>query len=317
MKEGNARLIEKEVVLMELIIFYSQDQISTLEEVALNLSFNQISFIPQIVPEIWNIAQSRDLAPLMSRYAHSLFLLDQKVWNSPFFSFAAGYAFGKHVSTTLLVLPGLKVPQEWPENAHIFEDVDTLVVYYNYEYKNYHHLLKQLWAKKELELRGKEVSSYALIEAVEEGDSLTLSLFLDAGYSPDFTNKKGVPLLCIAVRKNHPSVVRELVEAGASLDFQSRDRGNTPLMDAAAEGHEAMVSLLLEKGAGVDTVSKSGQTALILATGQGQVNICKLLLHAGADPGKPDLLGMSAFLYAGLFKNKELKSLYEGLETKS
>lgn len=275
-----------------------------------DLAFNQISFIPVQIPADWHLSQSKELVEFLARYSHSLFLLDQAVWDSPFFSFAAGFAFGKHVSTSILLMPGFRVESCWPDSAHIFEDIPSLLNYYTLEYQRHHIWLRQQWARKELETRGKELSSYTLLEAVEEGDPVTMGLFLESGYSPDFTDKKGVPLLCLAIRKNHPSVVRELVDRGADLNLQSRDRGNTALMDAAAEGHLEMVKLLLDHGAQVDAVSKSGQTALILAAGQGLSEICRILLAAGADPDKPDLLGMSARLYAGLFKNQEVKKLF-------
>ena len=53
-------------------------------------------------------------------------------------------------------------------------------------------------------------------------------------------------------------------------------------MAAAQKGHEAVVQLLLDKGAAVDAVLKDGHTALIIAAQQGHEAVVKLLLDKGA-----------------------------------
>jgi ankyrin repeat protein len=47
-------------------------------------------------------------------------------------------------------------------------------------------------------------------------------------------------------------------------------------------GHEAVVKLLLEKGAELETKDKSGQTPLSLAAENGREAVVKLLLEKGA-----------------------------------
>jgi hypothetical protein len=51
-----------------------------------------------------------------------------------------------------------------------------------------------------------------------------------------------------AVMNGHEAVVRLLLEKGAELESKDSE-GQTPLSWAAAKGHEAVVQLLLEKGA--------------------------------------------------------------------
>ena len=55
-------------------------------------------------------------------------------------------------------------------------------------------------------------------------------------------------------------------------------------MWAAAEGHEDVVSALVEIGANVNAVSKNGFTPLVFATPRTTPTSIKLLLAAGADP---------------------------------
>jgi len=58
--------------------------------------------------------------------------------------------------------------------------------------------------------------------------------------------------------------------------------GQTPLSWAARYGHEAVVKLLLEKGAAIETTDiKYGQTPLTWATENGHEGVVKLLLEKG------------------------------------
>jgi ankyrin repeat protein len=55
-------------------------------------------------------------------------------------------------------------------------------------------------------------------------------------------------------------VVKLLLENdGVDLNFKDTD-GRTPLLYAVARGHEAVVQLLLKKGADVESKSRSGRT---------------------------------------------------------
>lgn len=56
-------------------------------------------------------------------------------------------------------------------------------------------------------------------------------------------DKGGFAPLCWAAAEGHEAVVRLLVDAGAAVDAIDRE-GVTPLLCAAAEGHEAVVKLL-------------------------------------------------------------------------
>ncbi|KAH8648185.1 ankyrin repeat-containing domain protein, partial [Tricladium varicosporioides] len=62
------------------------------------------------------------------------------------------------------------------------------------------------------------------------------------------------PLSC-AAEKGHEAVVKLLLEKGAALEVQSSS-GQTPLSWAAVNGHEAVVKLLLEKGAALEVQDK-------------------------------------------------------------
>ncbi|KAH0563336.1 hypothetical protein GP486_002098 [Trichoglossum hirsutum] len=85
-----------------------------------------------------------------------------------------------------------------------------------------------------------------------------------------------------AVENGHEAVVRLLLEKGADLESKS-EYGWTSLMCAALNGHEAVTRLLLEKGADLESKNRYGWTPLMCAAQNGHEAIAKLLLEGGAD----------------------------------
>jgi ankyrin repeat protein len=74
----------------------------------------------------------------------------------------------------------------------------------------------------------------------------------------------------------HEAVVQLLLEKGADVDAKDND-GGTALHKTAGSGHEAVVRLLLEKGADVDAKSNDGWTALHWAAESGHEAVVQLL----------------------------------------
>ena len=132
-----------------------------------------------------------------------------------------------------------------------------------------------------------------------------------------------------AIRADNKPAVAQLLKDGA--DVNTRDtRGATPLMYAAAVGSPDMmrqilaagadvnaknnfeatallwctnnlekVRLLIDKGANVNAVSKSGRTPVrVAAAHSGNVEVVRLLLNKGADLTKPKEAGAEALVAA-------------------
>ena len=82
-----------------------------------------------------------------------------------------------------------------------------------------------------------------------------------------------------AAKNGHEAVVKLLLEKDAELES---DRGRTPLSLAAEKGHEAIVKLLL-KNAELEPKDFHGRTSLTWAAKYGHLVVVKLLLEKGAD----------------------------------
>lgn len=86
------------------------------------------------------------------------------------------------------------------------------------------------------------------------------------------------------------SLVRELLDAGATISASDPQFKKTALHFAAERGHLEIVRLLLDRGAEVDIVA-SGYTPLIFASVGGHAEVVKLLLQRGANPNREYIYG--------------------------
>ncbi len=109
-------------------------------------------------------------------------------------------------------------------------------------------------------------------------------------YDAELT-KQGDSLLYEAAYLGDDAFVATMIEAGATIDFRTQLPGIgaasavgwTPLMIAAAEGHEPVVARLIAAGADVNARNARGRTALMFAAGYGFLSIAQALLDNGAD----------------------------------
>lgn len=296
---------------MDILIIYSETKKGELLSLASLLFQKNIRFNPLSLPTQWSIDDSEDLLFHLKNNTHSMFIIDKADRSNAFFVFAAGYCLGSHEKSYLLDIEGEVFPLFWEKRFNYSRTFEDFIEKIYQEKIRWEEFLLRLEAKGALVERGLEVTKTALIEAVESGDAQSTELFMKAGFSANLTDKKGVPLLCLAVRSNHFNNIQVLLQYGADINLKSLDRDNTALMDASAEGNDEVIAELITRGAQLDCQSRNGQTALILAIGKGADSSAKLLIEAGADGFVSDKLGMSAFMYAQLFGRKEIQELIE------
>jgi ankyrin repeat protein len=116
-------------------------------------------------------------------------------------------------------------------------------------------------------------------------DAQAIQFLLDNGLDIrngfDVDSSEVKEALCTAAALGYEAVVQLLLEKGAKME--SKDRYSpTPLSLAAELGHEAVVKQLLEKGAKLESKSNNGRTPLSLAAEHGHEAVVKQLLEKGA-----------------------------------
>ena len=123
----------------------------------------------------------------------------------------------------------------------------------------------------------------ALHWAAHHGDLVAADLLLEAGAGPDTTNDLGATPLWVAATSASLPVVERLLAAGADPNA-SLKMGETPLMVAARSGSLAVVESLLDHEANPNAAERErGQTALMWAAAQGHAEVVRALVAAGAD----------------------------------
>ncbi|MDH4162887.1 MAG: ankyrin repeat domain-containing protein [Nitrospirota bacterium] len=139
----------------------------------------------------------------------------------------------------------------------------------------------------------------ALMIASELGHDRLYTKLLDLSKEAlDQTDAKGNTALMLAARQGRERIVRSLVERGAAVNHLSlaSETGATALQAAVdvpnlKEEHVAIIRILLEKGADVNSRNAAGRTPLLLAAARGRTEIAEMLIDRGADPNALDWSG--------------------------
>ena len=118
-----------------------------------------------------------------------------------------------------------------------------------------------------------------LMEAAREGHEEMVGLLLSQGADINAqTEETQETALTLASCGGFLEVAEFLIKAGADIEAGA----NTPLAEAAQEGHISLVQHLLDAGANVNATSASGDTPLMYACENGHREVVEVLLEAGA-----------------------------------
>jgi ankyrin repeat protein len=117
-------------------------------------------------------------------------------------------------------------------------------------------------------------------------------------------------VLTNAARQGHEAVMRLLLAHGTYVDTMDELLGNTALMEAAEEGHEAVVRLLLVHGASVEIANVLSKSALTRAARRGHEAVVRLLLDHRSSVDASNDFSNSAFIAAIVGGHKSVVQVF-------
>lgn len=265
----------------------------------------------------WEELNGDELSYQIGRYSHVVMYIGSSAAKSRWLAFVYGYCLGSQAELSIYSPKAFPIPIYMSGISGRFTETKTLLSHLHTSIEGYQAFAQVERAREELIGRGFGLNDEVLAQACKDGNQDVVALFFQLGFSVNSFDAAGVPLLSHAVRQQDEAMLRYLLGSGADPNMIAQDRGNSPLMDAAAEGHLDYAQLLISSGADLDIPSKNGQSALMMAVGKQHVDLVRALLKAGADTNLSDALGMTAGKYANLFKNEEILALFAQFSSES
>jgi len=136
----------------------------------------------------------------------------------------------------------------------------------------------------------------ALMLATERGHLKVVGLLLANGANVNAVDDRGDTALYIAIEAKRPDIVELLIRNGA--DVNNGSSYTHPLFEAIQQEQPRIVELLLNNGANIEATAGSGETVLMAASSNGQLDIVKSLLLRGANINATDTYGKTALMRA-------------------
>lgn len=167
------------------------------------------------------------------------------------------------------------------------------------------------WTRDET-LSGEEIEwpTPALVLAAKYGHADILRRLLEQGGDPAAPIANGITPLTAAAFGGNPDCVELLLASGADANqplgkktVSGSPISTTPLLYACDRGHDAIVHLLLDRGADPRVVRGDGELALQLAMQNCRLSILKALVSAGADAAAVNSDGVSV-LHTAMLKRR-------------
>ena len=137
-----------------------------------------------------------------------------------------------------------------------------------------------------------------IMDSALNGNVEAISLALEAGIEPNIVDENGRTPLMLAAFNGHTEIAERLLEAGARLDL--RDSTNrTAFMFACTGSNLKLITILHRRGASVNDIdSHESWTPLMFAAAEGHQDVVQYLLDNNADPNAADVDGETAAMFA-------------------
>ena len=144
------------------------------------------------------------------------------------------------------------------------------------------------------------LSDEQFIDLCANGSAARVKEALDLGAKPDARDGQGATALMYAASSNWREVVSLLLARGA--DLETRDDFGLTALGPAAQSAPETIALLIERGADVNARSHTGLSPLMLAVNSASANlkVISLLLAAGAKVNAADNDGFTPLIWAAI-----------------
>jgi len=171
------------------------------------------------------------------------------------------------------------------------------------------------WSFQNIAYAQFKTDSDEFLTAVKDSEGSEAEKYIDRGLINTKQRITGLTALHLVVERRDTLWLTYLLQKKARPDVKDKE-GISPLIRAVELNFIEGVEKLLTYKASVDYPNRSGETALIKAVNLGRVDIIPILLKAGADPDRTDVIqGFSAREYATRDPRKQrLLSIIENYE---
>jgi Ankyrin repeats (3 copies)/Ankyrin repeats (many copies) len=148
-----------------------------------------------------------------------------------------------------------------------------------------------------------------IFAASKAGDRVGVEAALTGGASVNARDKDQTTPLGLAAIYGHKNVATLLIDRGANIETRDEILGQTPLHLAASNGNTDVVELLLNRGANVNVRDANNATPLDWAAFFGRKNTVARLLARGALVNARDVNGATPLHYAAFNGQGEIATL--------
>lgn len=142
-----------------------------------------------------------------------------------------------------------------------------------------------------------------LFVAAESGHAAIVRGIIERGGDPKQPDKSGRTPLMAAASLRHIAAAEALTQHDCAIGAKAASDGVSALYAASANGHLAMVDLLVRSGAPLDAVDHDNITPIMAAMVQQNWEVVRFLIKSGADLRRVDASGATLRDYAGMTKS--------------
>lgn len=158
---------------------------------------------------------------------------------------------------------------------------------------------------------------YSMVEqSINLDDSMSLKLFLESGFDPNYISEDGETLLMKIVKNNSLKSLKVIVTYGVNLESETplKKRKNTTSYEATKRAMDFIktkksLDILVEAGADINYIDNLGVPLIIKFIKEGRNSYVEKLILEGANIDIADKSQWTPLMWATSKKNKEVVKL--------